>query len=79
MKVSSSVTVVSLLSLADHVQSAITLPLKPLDKKIGSMIKQSTKTKADGQGTITVPVKDWIKHTADLQVCSIFRFCNNGR
>ncbi|OAA80601.1 pregnancy-associated glycoprotein 2 precursor [Akanthomyces lecanii RCEF 1005] len=67
MKVSSSVAVVSLLSLADHVQSAITLPLKPLDKKIGSMIKQSTKTKADGQGTITVPVKDWIKHTADLQ------------
>ncbi|OAA64824.1 pregnancy-associated glycoprotein 2 precursor [Cordyceps fumosorosea ARSEF 2679] len=67
MKVPASVAVVSLLSLVDHVQSAITLPLKPLDKKIGAMIKQSTKPKAGDGTTITVPVKDWIKHTADLQ------------
>ncbi|ATY62452.1 pregnancy-associated glyco 2 precursor [Cordyceps militaris] len=68
MKVPSSLAAVSLLALVNHVQSAvITLPLKPLDEKIASMIKQSAKTKADGQGTITVPVKDWIKHMADLQ------------
>ncbi|KAF1739008.1 Pepsin A [Beauveria bassiana] len=67
MKIPSSVAVVVLLSLVHHVQSAITLPLKPLDKKIGSMIKQSTKTKASEPGKIAVPVKDWIKHTADLQ------------
>lgn len=70
MKIPSSVAVVSLLSLVHLVQSAITLPLKPLDKKIGSMIKQYTKTKAGEPGKITVPVKDWIKHTADLQVFS---------
>ncbi|XWW92926.1 hypothetical protein V2A60_000854 [Cordyceps javanica] len=67
MKFPSSFAALSLLSLADHVQSAITLPLKPLDKKVAAMIKQSTRPKVNGKGTITVPVKDWIKHTADLQ------------
>lgn len=69
MKVPSSVALVSLLSLVDNVQSAITLPLKPIDKKHSAIIKQATKSKA--AGTITVPVKDWIKHTADLQVYTI--------
>lgn len=79
MKVPSSLAAVSLLALVNHVQSAvITLPLKPLDEKIASMIKQSAKTKADRQGTITVPVKDWIKHTADLQVCSRFDSAMSG-
>lgn len=68
MKIPSSlVVVVSSLLLANDVQSAITLPLKPIAKKPGSTIKQSTKT--NYKTTITVPVKDWIKHAADLQVC----------
>ncbi|KAJ6781771.1 hypothetical protein PWT90_08829 [Aphanocladium album] len=74
MKVPSSLTVVSLLSLVDNVQSAITFPLKPIDSKYSDIIKQSTKTnakantKASTDGAkITVPVRDWIKHTADLQ------------
>ncbi|KAJ3486222.1 hypothetical protein NLG97_g6660 [Lecanicillium saksenae] len=71
MKVPSSVAVVSLLSLVDNVQSAITFPLKPIDQKYKDVIKQSRThardVKARDGTTITVPVKDWIKHTADLQ------------
>lgn len=66
MKIPSSLGV-SLLLLANDVQSAITLPLKPIFKKLGGTIKQAIKT--NDKTAITVPVKDWIKHTADLQAC----------
>ncbi|KAM3500026.1 hypothetical protein MY11210_009557 [Beauveria gryllotalpidicola] len=66
MKIPSSIAVVSLLSLVHHVQSAITLPLKLVDKKISSKITQSMKRAVEA-GKITVPVKNWIKHNTDLQ------------
>lgn len=65
MKVSSSLALITLLSLADDVQSAITLPLKLMDKQLSPIMKHITRTT---NTTITVPVRDWIEHTADLQV-----------
>lgn len=71
MKVPSSLVAVSLLSLVDNVQSAVTIPLKAINPEMASKIKQSTKPTS--KGTVTVPVKDWIKHGADLQVhCDSF-------
>lgn len=66
MKATTSVAAVSLLSMLDSAQALMTLPLKPINKDLASSVRQSTRPNS-ALGPISVPVKDWIKHGADLQ------------